>query len=385
MKIGLVIEHFDARRGGAEMWTCQFARRVARLGHEVHAIARDFAPEMRDSGVTFHRVEAGASRLAFAAAAEATARALPLDIVHDNGDGWYGDVLLPHAGIRDAMFEQQMLIEPRWLRPIKRLTARWLPRYREFRQLGERQYGDSQRVYLAISQMLAANMRRHHRVPDRQIRLVYNGIDTDRFAPEQTLPHRKAMRAQLGVADDEMMLLCVAMNFRRKGVPTLLRATARLAAAGHRVRTVVLGGKRLGPWQRMLNKLRIADRVTLLGHVGDPRPYYGAADAYVLPTFYDPCSLVVLEALACGLPVVTTRFNGAGELITPGREGYITNDPADEVELTAALEPLFDANVCEEMKPAARQLALRHTLDHNCREILAVYEEIVGRRRALAA
>ncbi|MBS0208962.1 MAG: glycosyltransferase family 4 protein [Planctomycetes bacterium] len=385
MRIGLVIEHFDPRRGGAEMWTCQFARRLARLGHEVHAIARDIAPSMQDAGLIFEPVRAGSSRVEFATAAEAVARRLNLDVVHDNGDGWYGDLLLPHAGIREAMFEQQLLIEPRWLRPFKRLAARWLPRYREFKQVGDRQYGDPRRIYLAISQMLATNMRQYHNVPASQIRLVYNGIDTARFAPDQIAEHRQSMRAKLDVRDGEVLLLIVAINFRRKGVPTLLRATARLAQQGLPVRAVVVGGKRLAPWQRQLDRLGIAERVTLVGHVDDPRPYYGAADAYVLPTFYDPCSLVVLEALACGLPVVTSRFNGAGELITPGQEGYIVADPADDAELATALTPLFDAEHRASLGAAARQLALDHALERNCREILAVYDEIVARRAVRAA
>ena len=96
------------------------------------------------------------------------------------------------------------------------------------------------------------------------------------------------------------------------------------------------------------------------------------------PTFYDPCSLVVLEALAAGLPVVTSRFNGVSELLTQGREGYVICDPGDHYELAEALLPMFNPARRVAMGQAARELAMHHPLERNCREILDVYQEIVS-------
>ncbi|MCH8992530.1 MAG: glycosyltransferase family 4 protein, partial [Acidobacteria bacterium] len=111
-------------------------------------------------------------------------------------------------------------------------------------------------------------------------------------------------------------------------------------------------------------------------------PYYAAADIYVHPTYYDPCSLVVLEALASGLPVVTSRFNGAGELLTPGVEGDLIDDPGDAQALCRCLEPMLETPRRRMMGAAARKLALAHTFERNCDEIVAMYEEIVAQRRA---
>ena len=92
-----------------------------------------------------------------------------------------------------------------------------------------------------------------------------------------------------------------------------------------------------------------------MGRIDNPVPYYAAADAYVQPTFYDPCSLVVLEALASGLPVVTSRFNGVSELLTQGREGYVIYDPADHYELAEALVPMFNPARRAAMGQASRR------------------------------
>ena len=116
--------------------------------------------------------------------------------------------------------------------------------------------------------------------------------------------------------------------------------------------------------------------VTLVGPVDDPAPYYAAADAFVLPTFYDPCSLSVLEAAASGLPSVTSRFNGAAELLSEGVEGFVLADPADDCALADRLRPLMEPSQRQQMGEAARRLALRYTLDRNCDELMAVYREV---------
>jgi UDP-glucose:(heptosyl)LPS alpha-1,3-glucosyltransferase len=116
------------------------------------------------------------------------------------------------------------------------------------------------------------------------------------------------------------------------------------------------------------------------GAADDPVPYYAAADVFVLPTFYDPCSLSVSEAAASGLPCVTTRFNGAAELLTEGVDGSVISDPADDLELADALRPLMETSVRERMGSAARKLALKYTLDRNCDEIVSIYRQIAGQK-----
>ena len=128
-----------------------------------------------------------------------------------------------------------------------------------------------------------------------------------------------------------------------------MRAIALAVSNRHRVHLLVLGGKRLGPFRRFANRLGLEHRVSFLGPVEDITPYYAAADVYVQPTFYDPCSLVVLEALACGLPVITSRFNGAAELMTADVHGYIIDDPANERLLAEQMSKLLDRRQREQM------------------------------------
>jgi UDP-glucose:(heptosyl)LPS alpha-1,3-glucosyltransferase len=189
--------------------------------------------------------------------------------------------------------------------------------------------------------------------------------------------HRAKVRQDLGVSADDLLLLFVGRDFRRKGLATAIRAVGRLVAAGRAVRLAVLGGTRPGAYARLAAACGAKDAIAFVGGVADSVPYYAAADALVLPTFYDPCSLSVLEAAASGIPSATTRFNGAGELLTEGVDGFLLDDPADDRQLAERLQDLADPARRRRMGEAARQLALRHTLERNCDEILDVYRDVV--------
>ena len=189
-----------------------------------------------------------------------------------------------------------------------------------------------------------------------------------------------AVRRRLGLDDGTLLLLIVAHNFPLKGVPALLTAMGRMAARRRPVHLAVVGGKHLERWEQAARRQGARSSVTFTGSVRDTVPFYAAADAYVHPTFHDSCSLVVLEALASGLPVVTSRFNGASELITEGVEGFVLPDPADVNGLLEKLDPLFKVPTRREMGQAARRLALQRTLQRNVDEVLAVYDEVIETR-----
>jgi len=380
MKVGLVIEHFDPRRGGVEQWTEQFVRSLLGRGHEVHVVARQFGPTAQGLPIIAHPVDRRAERVRFAEAAERVLRRLDLDVIHDTGCGWHCDVFQPHGGSRLVAAEQNRLLLPRWIRPAKRVVDGLLPRYRQFGALLARQYADDGRLVLALSRRVADDLVELHGVRPNRLRLVYNGVDTARFSPEHRATYRDAIRAALGVAPEATLLLIVAHNFRLKGVPTLLEVMARWSDP-RPAHLVVVGGRKLARYQRLAQRLGIAGRTTFTGAVDDTVPYYAAADVYVHPTYYDPCSLVVLEALASGLPVVTSRQNGASELLTDGQHGLLVDDPGDVDACRDRIGRLLDTDARRRMGRAARALALRHTLERNVDEVIAVYEEVLARRR----
>lgn len=385
MRVAVVLEHLDPRRGGLEQWTWQFARTMADRGHEIHLLARSFAPPADNRRILFHTVVAQRSRMQYAAAAERMLLALDCDLVHDTGAGWRCGVFQPHFGSRQALLESRLRMLPAVVQPARRLAIRLLPRYREFRRLAARQYVNDGRLFVALSKRVADDFVRFHDVSRESIRIVPNGVDCVRFSPDHRAQFRAAVRRELGIGENTVLLLLVAHNFRLKGVGPALRALKRMRRRSESVHLAILGGHHRQGYPLLAQSLGVRDDVSFLGARPDPVPYLAAADVLVHPTFYDTCSLVALEALASGLPVVLSHATGVDELMTDGREGWLISDPRQAEILADRIRRLLDPRERSRMGAAARQLALRHSFERNCDQIEAVYREIAARSGATRA
>src|SRR5499427_1019665 len=196
----------------------------------------------------------------------------------------------------------------------------------------------SLKAVICISQMVKDDVRRYFEIPDAKLHVIYNAVDPREFGPG-VRRDRAATRARLGLVDADVAFLLVGSGYVRKGVPTALAALARLPA---RARLVIVGrDKDPGRYEALARRLGVHPRVVFAGAQQDPRPYLGAADVFVLPTLYDPLGNAVLEALACGLPVVTSRRCGAGELVAAHDAGALC-DAVDASAFAAEMEQLLD-------------------------------------------
>ncbi len=375
MKIALVLERFDPHRGGLEHWTWQFARRLLEGGHEVLVVAFEFHPSAEESGVILQRLqEMPRSRLA---RAEMLAEFLPTlrcDIVHDMGIGWQADVIHPHGGSTVALWEHNLRRIPKW-RQIRFWREK---RYRELAEVERCQHAESTAVIVAVSRMVQRHFEMLHGVPASRLRMIPNGVDVEQFSPTRRATLREPMRRELGLTTETCFLM-LAHNLVLKNAEGLLRAAAELARSGAALRVVIGGGGKVEPFVRLARKLGIEAKVSFVGSV-DPARYYAAADAFVHPTWYDPCSLVTLEASASALPVITTRYNGAAELMTEGKEGFLLDHPADVSALATRMQALLDPARREAMGAAGRAMALANTFELQTERFLELYAEIVAAR-----
>ena len=386
MKIGFQIEHLDPSRGGAETYVHAFARELLAAGHEVHLFAADFGAEP-EGAVAHHVLQRGLTRperdLRFARAAAKAARRADLDVVVAVGRTFGANVLQPHGGTLPGSRRQNLrrIADPA-LRRLK-MAFDWMnPRTRMQRWIERRQYeADPPPEVIAISKMVRRDMREFYGVPDERLHLVYNGVDVTRFCPEACCALRDERREAWGLAPDETCFLIVAHNFKLKGMRELVEAVARLDKS-QPWRVVVVGKGSPRPYLERIEQAACGGRFQFAGAMDDVVPAYAAADVYVQPTWYDPCSLVVLEALACGRPVITTRFNGASELMEDGRDGLIVDTPAAIDALAEAMRELLDANLRHRMGRAARQTAEQHPIERNFEEMMTVFEKAAARKEA---
>lgn len=233
----------------------------------------------------------------------------------------------------------------------------------------------SLKAVICISQMVKDDVKRHFAVPDDKLHVIYNAIDPRQFSPA-VREHRDATRAELGVTAGDVLFALVGSGYARKGVATALRALAQLP---RHARLVVVGrDKDPARYRRLATEMKVAERVIFAGPQKDVRRFLGAADAFVLPTIYDPLSNAVLEALACGLPVVTSKRCGAGELVDAFDAGS-TCDAIDARAIAAAMTRLLDENERERCGANALASVAALTPDAMSRRLLELYAATLGR------
>jgi UDP-glucose:(heptosyl)LPS alpha-1,3-glucosyltransferase len=232
------------------------------------------------------------------------------------------------------------------------------------------------RAVICNSRMVRDEIVRRFGVPAEKLHVVYNGIDLERFHPRLRDEHRAAQRGLLGVRGDEPVYLLVGSGFERKGAAPLLDAFARLGPSGGRL--VIVGKDRLQrAMERRAAAAGVARRVTFTGGKADVRPYYAAADCFVLPTLYDPFPNAAIEALACGLPVVTSTASGAAELIRAGENGFVCD--ALDIDAIAAHMRAAVALDRAAVLAAARASVTALGIDAMAAQLITLYRGLLGR------
>jgi UDP-glucose:(heptosyl)LPS alpha-1,3-glucosyltransferase len=175
-----------------------------------------------------------------------------------------------------------------------------------------------------------------------------------------------------------MVYLHVGSGFERKGVAASIDALAALPAPAHLI--VVGKDKQVARYADRARRLGLSGRVTLAGPQPDPRPYFGAADAFVLPTLYDPCPNAALEAMACSLPIVTSTRSGAAELALAHDAGLVC-EPGDADQLATHMHTLQDGAIRARMGANGRTAMLPLTSVAMTSQLVALYSELMAERR----
>jgi UDP-glucose:(heptosyl)LPS alpha-1,3-glucosyltransferase len=387
MDVALCYESVLPARGGAETYIGDLARRLARDGHAVHLYAARWDASSLPAATHYHRLEVGSGPRflrpwRFAAACESALEGRRHDVSIGFDKTWGQDVLYPQGGLHAASAAHNLLKYPDRASRALAALGKWLdPAAWSFARLERKQYLGANRPLVVVNSfMVRRHFEEYYGIPPESVRVVRSAIDPERFAADDRLKRRHEERARWGASPEETVGLFVAMNYRLKGLSPLLNALA-LVPRDKPLRLVVVGHPRFHRYERLARRLGVADRVLFLGHRAEPKDCYFAADFLVHPTFYDPCSLVALEALACGLPVVTSRYNGASELLSP-TDGVVIDDPHDAPALAAAMTRLTDRAYRAEASSAARQTSAKWTFEHHYQTLLGVFAEVRQTKRA---
>ena len=371
MRIGLIrMRHTPF--GGAETFLGRFIRELKRRGHSIEVFSRDW----EDGGVTVHRIRTfGPSflkPLVFAWRAKKEVELAAPDVVVSLERTYCQDVYRAGDGVHREWLQRRAAATES---VVKRFLMRLNPLHPVLLYLERRLFTDKRlKKVVANSEGVRRDIIRHYGLPEDKICVIYNGIDPASYgtvAPEK----RAGVRAELGAGGSTTLFVFVGSGFERKGLVYAIRALAILKEAGD-VRLVVVGKGNAARYRKEAERAGVGDHVVFTGPVKGAEKYYGAGDVFILPTVYEPFSNACLEAMASGLPVVTTTRNGASEIMTDGVDSALVDDPADAAALARKILPLLDAKYRKKAGELARAAALKYTIERTVDGFLGVIEGV---------
>lgn len=247
-----------------------------------------------------------------------------------------------------------------------------LPRHRILLALEASYFASSQaQRVVAVSENVATDLRRFYAVPNERIVVVPNGYSREQCSPERSAHLREEMRAKVGLSPTDIAILLVANEWHRKGLRVLLEATALLR--DHRVQILLVGRMAPDAYQRQIEDLGLGRRVHYCGPSRDVALFHAAADLFVMPTQYEAFGSVIVEALASGLPVITTSCAGAAIAVKPDINGLLQQDPDDANELAELLHSALDPDTRTRWSRAAAQ----SVTDYQWPMVMAQMERVI--------
>jgi len=380
MKIALVMKDYDINKSGAERYLAGIVSEMAKEGVSVDLIAARFKGRIPD-GVVKRPVKALMKSsilkpITFNWAVQRLLKKLHYDIVYGLTQIYPQDVYRAGGGVEHSWYKIKY---PRWwMRIINYIRPRIAVRLYMENQIFK---SSNFRMIITNSLFCKYQILANYKILPENITVIYNGVDKTRFFPETRTLYRKTVRDKLGIPDSAKVILFISNNWRKKGLAELIKAVSRLnkpiwlIAAGK--------GKRAG-YIRLAKSLNVSERILFVKHSVEPWQYYGTADLCALPTYYDPCSNVALEALACGLPVITTRANGAREFIIEGENGYLIDRPQDIRKMAKDIYSVLFENNIERMREKAADSVKHLTIKENVRKTLNVFSGLYPKGRVFS-
>ncbi len=374
-KIAILIENFD-KKGGSERRTYELVKQLIKRGHNITVFANSWSniPTFEGEGINFVKVPMTRwpfrfmAPLTYAFFADKAVKKEDFDIIHSQTRTYYQDVATLGGGCHRAWIDEGS--------SFKLLD----PFHRAVLSIEKKQFQNGNYKRIIVNSKLSKNgILKFYPVPEERIKVIYNGVDTKRFNPINKEKYRTEIRKKHNLSDNDFVILYVGSGFKRKGVSYLIEAVARLGndyINKNSIRLLIVGKDNLMPYKRLAAQNGIDKNVIFVDYASETEKYYAASDIFALPTFFDPFANVTLEAMASGIPVITTRKNGASEIIEDGKDGFVINSPLEIDAIAEKIRALLNSKMRNEMGNMAREKSKGFTWDRMAEETLKVYDEI---------
>lgn len=372
-KIAVIVPKYGLV-GGGERFASEVTERLARDENlEFHVFANQWVAA--SGRVHFHKVPILTfpkfmRPLSFAWSVQRMLASMDFDLVHSHHWVFHADIIsahgVPHAG---------------WVRNTRR-KPRSLYDYALSYVERHALVNGATTYFLPVSSIAMGAFRSEYATLPGQWQIVHPGVDVRRFASPDRAACRAEIRGRYGIGEDDLLLLFVGMNFEVKGLDTIMAAVAKARAARPEanVRLLVVGRGDERKYAKIADSLGITDAVTFAGtqHAGLEKSYR-AADVFTLFSAFDTFGMVVLEAMAAGLPVIVSPNVGAKDLVEEGVNGFVLPDFRDADAAAERILQLLKAERRESMGMEAQLEAGEHTWERLAERMEKLYQEILSR------
>ncbi|MDO8140586.1 MAG: glycosyltransferase family 4 protein [Candidatus Brocadiales bacterium] len=381
MKIALVVYQFIRENGGVESYVFNLSGHLLNQGHEVHIFAHKFGQD-QDKRLLLHPVPAVSfwsplKYWSFALNAPKIIKkaGIKFDIVHGFTQTLFQDIYRVGGGCHwDYMMHTYPLMQSVFGKIIMCLNPRHMSILLLERIIFKRKL---YKQVTCISAQCKKEIIHHYKLPANDIEVIYNGVNTMVFTPQNRLKYRTAIRAKYNVAPDEILLLFVGSGFKRKGLKYVIDAFP-LIDKDKKLKLLVVGKGKVREYQKLAKDNGIADKIIFAGVCKNIQEIYATGDIFVFPSEYDAFGTACLEAMASGLPVIASRASGVSEVITHGKDGFVINYPIDAKEIAHYINLLLEEGKRNQMGSAARQKSETYSFEANVEKTLRIYQKVIN-------
>ncbi len=385
MRLAFVHKRYSCD-GGTERMLYGLARGLAERGHQIDVLCASHDHQLVvEDGVRLRPLLARGPgsflrTIALFLAARVATHGADYDLVVHFGRTGPGDVYRSGGGCHRRWLELVGESKGFW----HRLALRLSPRHR-FLLWHERAALRSGGSVVVPSEQARGDLIDAYGSAARAVRVLSNGVDLERFHPRNREQFFSSERAEFGLRAEDRVLLFVGSDYWRKGLDRVLAALGVLTTDGGDVQLLVAGGdRRQGMFEGIARRLKLSDRVHFLGAVERPERLYAIADLLILPTRHDPFANVTLEALACGVPVLTSAVNGAVGSMPVSRGLVVVTDECEAERTASQISAMMEPAAWQKRSEAARGLAEQF----GALEMTTRWEDFLGdqvqRRRSCA-
>ena len=387
IKAAIIIERADIALGGAERSVLEMAGAIGQAGVDVAVLAAAGFANGKNLQVLLPGTKR-ASLGAFGNALRAHLKENHYDIIHSVLPFDFADVYQPRGGAyAESILRNADSYGGNMIRCYKTLTHSINFRRAALLAAEKKLCKNGGTTVAAISEYVKRQFIDHYGAGEERIALIPNGVkgaEKINTAAAEKLRSQILLMLGLGASSKAAIFLFAANNFRLKGLGGLIKAVA-VSARQKKTRPlylVVAGAGSSRRYRGIAENFKVSDRIAFLGPLRDIHEALYISDAAVLPSFYDPCSRFILEALTAGKPVITTRFNGASERFEDGRHGRIIESADDTEVLAGALNHFAEPENALQASKAIKEdgIAEKVSITKHAEQMIELYRSILRRK-----